>query len=76
MKVLDPKHRAQNTNNVKKTVIMPLTLYTMYLLFTHPAGWLVINFIVPMKALSEYSEIHEKILKYIMTRDEETLETK
>jgi hypothetical protein len=46
------------------------------LLFDHPAGWLLINIIVPMKAMSEYAHIHEKILKYVLKRDDKPLEEK
>lgn len=57
-------------------MLVPLGLYAMFLLFKHPGGWLIINFVVPLKALAEYASIHEKILKYIMTRDEMNDETR
>ena len=31
-KVLDKSHRDENTNNIKQVIIMPLTLYALYLL--------------------------------------------
>ena len=70
-KILDPEVREQAGTDLKKVFLMPLTIYALFCLSKHPGGWLIINFIVPMKGLSEYADIHEKILKYVMTRDEE-----
>ena len=75
-KLRDMQENVKTGNPVKKAAIFPIMLYMLFLLFKLPAGWLCINFLFPMKALAEYSEIHEKILKYIMTRDEMTEETK
>ena len=36
----------------------------------------MINILVPMKAMSEYADIHEKILKYVLKRDDKPLEEK
>ena len=49
-------------------------MYIGSLLFAHPAGWLLINLLVPMKAMSEYCDMHEKILKYVLKRDDKPME--
>ena len=61
---------AEQESDLKSIVLAPLYLYVFYLLYTQPAGWLLINILVPMKALAEYASIHEKILIYILKRDE------
>jgi hypothetical protein len=52
---------------------MPITMYVFWLLFMHPFGWLIINTIIPLKAMSEYAQVHEKMLKYVLKRDENEL---
>lgn len=51
-------------------LLKPLFLYVFYLLFNNPAGWLMINLIMPLKAMSEYTDIHTKMLRYVLKRDD------
>jgi hypothetical protein len=53
-----------------------LYLYAVSLLFAHPAGWLLINLLIPIKAMSEYIEMHKRILQYILKRDNAPLQAK
>lgn len=57
-------------------LVKPMYLYIFYLLFNNPAGWLIINLLMPMKAMSEYTEIHRKMLRYVLRRDDKPLEVK
>lgn len=57
--------------DLKGLMLTPLYVYVLYLLYSHPAGWLMINMVASMKAMAEYAEIHEKILKYVLTRDDD-----
>jgi hypothetical protein len=48
----------------------------MTLLFNHPAGWLMMNLLIPMKAMSEYADIHKCMLQYVLKRDSGKLDAK
>jgi len=57
-------------------LLKPIFVYVFYLLFNNPAGWLMINLLVPIKAMSEYTEIHTRMLKYVLKRDDKPIEPK
>ena len=67
---------AANSSGMLPILLKPLYLYVFYLLFNNPAGWLLINLLMPMKAMSEYTQIHTKMLKYVLRRDDKPLEPK
>ena len=52
------------------TLIFPFQVYVFFLMFNHPAGWFLMNLLIPLKAHYEYSEIHGSILKYVLHQDE------
>jgi hypothetical protein len=35
--------------------LFPFQIYVFYLLYKHPLGWLLINTIIPLKAIQEYA---------------------
>ena len=37
------------------TLIFPFQVYVFFLMFNHPAGWFLMNLIIPLKAHYEYS---------------------
>jgi hypothetical protein len=44
-------------------------MYSFYCIFKLPFGWFLINILIPIKALLEYGNIHEKILNYVLKRN-------
>ena len=51
-------------------LLLPIQGYVFFLLFNHPAGWLLLNILIPLKAHYEYTQIHENILYYVLNQNE------
>lgn len=51
-------------------LLLPVYMYSFWVMFNHPAGWLAINMLVPMKAIYEYSHVHKNILNFILNSDQ------
>lgn len=47
-------------------MLIPIQIYLFFLLFNHPAGWLTLNMVLPLKAHYEYAQIHQHILNYVL----------
>jgi CDP-diglyceride synthetase len=50
-------------------LLVPVKVYVFALLFSHPLGWFLMNLLAPIKALTEYAQVHEQILRYVLTHE-------
>lgn len=62
----DPEMFLNKPKTSIRYFLIPFQIYVFYLLFKQPVGWLLINLIVPIKAIQEYSQIHMHIMKYVL----------
>ena len=52
-------------------LLTPLQIAVFLSLFNTPIGWLLINIVFPLKVMDEFSQIHDRILVYILQDDED-----
>ena len=64
--------KAENSSSgsMISKLLIPVYIYSFWVLFNHPAGWLAMNMLIPLKAIYEYPFVHKNILNFILNSDQ------